>query len=231
MGRYEGRLTVSWDSDGRHMELRDPFAFIDRAELRWDVPAGAQIDGASIPQFLWSITGSPYTGKYRDASVIHDWYCSLRTRSSEATHAMFHEAMRVSGVSATRAAIMYAAVRYAGPSWSAMDVHNANLATGKRWGPGERANRWGPGGLPPFGTDAYENFMVEEGTRRKKAIEPRAPSDATAEEFAAIARDIRAGKMDLEAIGRINAHRPEAKSQPLPGGVFRFSAENPLSRR
>ena len=36
---------------------------------------GRVVDGASIPSVFWSIIGAPYTGKYRDASVIHDYYC------------------------------------------------------------------------------------------------------------------------------------------------------------
>ena len=59
-----------------------------------------------------------------------------RARPCEATHLMFHEAMLVSGVSPRKAAIMYAAVRYAGPRWSEMDIYNANLATGGRYGGG-----------------------------------------------------------------------------------------------
>ena len=145
MGRYEGKLIASWGDDGRCMELFKEFAYIDRTETRWDVPAGAKIDGASIPRILWTVTGSPYTGKYRNASVVHDFYCSVRTRASDATHRMFHEAMLVSGVSPQRAAIMYAAVRYAGPRWSLMDIHNANLASGGRYGSG--------GGLAEAGFD------------------------------------------------------------------------------
>ncbi len=136
MGRYIGELTATWAKDGRCMKLAKDFAYIDSNELPWEVPAGASIDGASIPQVLWPITGSPYVGKYRDASVIHDFYCSVRCRTSKATHQMFYEAMLASGVSAQRAGIMYAAVRYAGPRWSQMDIDNSNLASGGRYGPG-----------------------------------------------------------------------------------------------
>lgn len=37
------------------------------------VPNGFISDGASIPKFLWSIVGSPWSGKYTQAAVLHDW--------------------------------------------------------------------------------------------------------------------------------------------------------------
>jgi len=226
VGRYEGELKVSWNQDGRHMDLLETFAFIDGAELRWDVPSGARIDGASIPQFLWSITGSPYVGKYRDASVVHDWYCCVRTRTCDATHTMFHEAMLVSGVPPLRALIMYAAVRYAGPTWSEMDVHNSNLATGIRWG--KTNNRWGPGGLPPMETDAYHEFMAKRERRAREVRESRAPVGASLEGFAEIAREVTSGRTDFKAISRINADAGDAGFKALPRGVFPFSDESPL---
>jgi hypothetical protein len=70
---------------------------------------------------------------------------------------MFFEAMLVSGVSTAKARVMYAAVRYAGPKWSDMDIHNTNLATNNRWRGGV-ANYWGPGGMPPFDTPEYAEY-------------------------------------------------------------------------
>ncbi len=37
---YEGEVVSVWLSDGRNMELREAFAYIDAADLRWDVPKG-----------------------------------------------------------------------------------------------------------------------------------------------------------------------------------------------
>ena len=79
---------------------------------------GSRIDGASIPQVLWS-TGGPYEGKYRDASVIHDVYCdeAPKTRTWQAVHRMFYDGMLASGVADTRALFMYGAVYRHGPKW------------------------------------------------------------------------------------------------------------------
>lgn len=254
MGRYEGSLAATWNLDGRSMQLTDQFAFIDCRELRWAVPGGARIDGASIPQFLWSITGSPYTGKYRDASVVHDFYCSVRSRPSDATHRMFHEAMIVSGVSSQRAAVMYAAVKYAGPRWSSQDMHNVNLATGGQFG-WERDNVFhtdggndggiacgtvdgasdsGDGGYPGGGDSGgggyggYDGWDVQipacEGVAQAWA-----PASVSAEEFLGLADQIRAGELGLAEIevevqARLN-DRPAVASTSLPNGVFPFESD------
>lgn len=127
--KYVG--TIKWTplSDGRLMELLDDYGFIDSSESTWRVPKGARVDGASIPQALWSFVGSPFTGRYRDASVIHDFCCDVRKRPWQKVHRVFYEAMIVSGVSASRAKLMYAAVYFAGPRWSETVVYNTNLVS------------------------------------------------------------------------------------------------------
>jgi len=226
MGRYEGTLLTRWHSDGREMELTAPFCFIDEAQMKWDVPAGARIDGASIPPILWSITGSPYTGKYRDASVVHDWYCSIRTRRCSATHRMFREAMLVSGVSVPRANLMYAAVKYAGPKWSDMDIRNTSLATGGRWSesPAERkldqqnfevpfpslpdggpaCDRAEDGPSQSYASEAFPSASPDvppyEGG--KLPIPARLP-EGEVERFAAVADDILNGTMKVDDIERL----------------------------
>lgn len=54
-GRYVGTVQAEWRDDGRKMRLLVPFAYIDPKGLEWQAPAGWIIDGASIPQFAWSI--------------------------------------------------------------------------------------------------------------------------------------------------------------------------------
>lgn len=126
-GEYFGRLLLEPLPDGRRMRLAEVFGFRDASHKRWPVPKEAVVDGASIPQALWSVMGGPFEGKYRDASVVHDYYCSTRLQSWRSVHRVFYEAMRASGVSPRRAKLMYAAVYFAGPRWSEMDSVNAAL--------------------------------------------------------------------------------------------------------
>lgn len=127
-GHYVGELVYAPLSDGRHMRLVKPFAFVDHRGLPWIVPSGAVTDGASIPSPFWSIVGGPFEGKYRDAAVIHDYYCDVRVRPWQMTDRVFYEAMIVSGVSQREAKILYMAVVYGGPRWDLQTIENNQLA-------------------------------------------------------------------------------------------------------
>lgn len=133
VGKYVGRAVVELLDDGRRVKLKSPFAYIDPSKRRWDVPKDAIVDGASIPRMLWTLIGGPFEGKYRNASIIHDWYCDLRLRSWQQVHRMFFEAMVTSSVPLTKAKLLYAGVYLGGPRWSTTVVKNTKLATAHRF--------------------------------------------------------------------------------------------------
>jgi hypothetical protein len=116
-GRFVGDVVARWHDDGRSMTLVEPFAYVDPREERWDAPAGAVVNGASIPRAFWSLIGGPFEGRFRDASVVHDVACEERSRAWQEVHRMFHEACRCGGVSAALAKTMYYAVHHFGPRW------------------------------------------------------------------------------------------------------------------
>jgi len=116
-GSYVGRVVVTWNEDGRTMTLLEPFAYVDPNGVRWDATPGTRIDGASIPQFAWSIIGGPFEGKYRAASIVHDVACNERTHDWQDVHLMFRNGMLAAGVDSRIASIMYAAVYHFGPRW------------------------------------------------------------------------------------------------------------------
>ena len=115
-GRFEGDAVLSMLPDGRNMQLLKPFAYVDPSGQKWQVPEGAKTDGASIPRILW-VSYPPFTGKYRLAAVVHDYYCQQRTRGWKDTHKVFYDAMRTSGVPEQTAKVMYGAVYGFGPRW------------------------------------------------------------------------------------------------------------------
>lgn len=118
--RFDGEVAVKWvESDGpdREMMLLAPFSFVDESNVTWNVPRGAIVDGASIPKWLWTLVGSPYVGDYRRASVVHDYFCDVRTKPSDAVHLMFYEAAITGGVSVGGAKILYAGILIDGPRW------------------------------------------------------------------------------------------------------------------
>jgi hypothetical protein len=127
-GKFVGEVIVRWlEQDGvdRDMELIQPFDYVDAAGKRWGVPKGAIINGASIPQGLW-IFGSPYTGDYRRASVVHDYHCTIRTEPWEQVHRMFYEASIDGGLSRVSAKVMYSGVRLGGPRWELRRTKDLN---------------------------------------------------------------------------------------------------------
>lgn len=109
-----GRVLTVWEPDGLQMQIVEPFAFTDAAGRVWPVPAGFVTDGASIPRALWSIVGSPFTGAYRVAGVLHDSaYSQLGVTKNDADN-MLREAAMDSGCEWWLAESIYAGVRVGG---------------------------------------------------------------------------------------------------------------------
>lgn len=125
--RFDGRVAVEWltgASPERDMKLLEPFSFWDQHGKLWSVPAGAVINGASIPQAFWTLAGSPYTDKYRRASVVHDYYCDMKSQPWESVHRMFFDAMILGGVGEIEAKIFYGFVYAGGPRWKSIVTRN-----------------------------------------------------------------------------------------------------------
>ena len=116
-GHFVGTVKTEWYDDGRTMKLLDDFGYIDAGGNSWTALKGHEIDGASIPQVFWSFIGGPFEGKYRNASVVHDFECDVRKRPWRSVHRMFYAACRCGGVEQTKAKVMYGAVYHFGPRW------------------------------------------------------------------------------------------------------------------
>jgi hypothetical protein len=116
-GRFVGDVVARWAANGRDMTLVEPFAYVDPRDARWDAPAGAVVNGASIPRAFWSLIGGPFEGQFRNASVVHDVACEARDREWRQVHRMFYEACRCGGVAVAKAKAMYYAVWHFGPRW------------------------------------------------------------------------------------------------------------------
>jgi hypothetical protein len=121
-GTFVGVVKTEWVDGGPEMKLLEDFSYIGPDQVEWKAPKGSSIDGASIPQFLWTVIGSPYTGLYRRASVTHDIACQTRDRPSDDVHLMFYYACRCGGCSETEAKTLYAGVLLGGPKWTVSGV-------------------------------------------------------------------------------------------------------------
>lgn len=116
MAEFIGEVKTLWQSNHRDMKLLEAFSFIDPAGKEWKVPVGSFLNGATIPRALWSIVGSPYTGSYRRATVIHDYFVGEGT-NPEVSHAerrsadkMFYHACRSDGCTRSQAVVLYMGV-------------------------------------------------------------------------------------------------------------------------
>lgn len=91
------------------------------------VPDGFMTDLASVPRLLWPLV-PPHSPDYAAAAVVHDflyeWKQGLFTRV--VADAIFYEAMRVLGVPAWRAVVMYLAVRLAN-NWTVQKPDASDL--------------------------------------------------------------------------------------------------------
>ena len=116
-GKFSGPVRVEFDRNGRTMTLLEMFIYTDPDGKIWGAPQGTVIDGASIPRPFWAVVSGPFEGKYREASVIHDFACAERTRSWKEVHLAFYNAMRCGGFGEVESKILYYAVYHFGPRW------------------------------------------------------------------------------------------------------------------
>ena len=121
-GYFDGMVDARFITPAREIELLADFAYVDAMSYRWLAPKGSIVDGASIPRIFWSLIGSPFTGFYRNASVVHDVACERRSEAWQRVHRMYYQACRCGGVGELAAKVQFAAVYHFGPRWSADGV-------------------------------------------------------------------------------------------------------------
>lgn len=116
MGMFSGEPLTRWKGS-RIMMLEEDFYFIDRFNKKWIAPKCSELNGATIPQPLWSVIGSPYCGPYRRASIVHDVAVGEGNNppvpypERKAADRMFYEACRTDGCSKLFALELYIGVR------------------------------------------------------------------------------------------------------------------------
>lgn len=126
-GSFTGNVITQWSRErgpDRNMILMKDVYYTDPSSRVWSAPAGSVINGASIPQALWSTVGSPYIGDYRLASVIHDVACAQGVNRKEAD-TMFYYACLAAGCSHNRARVFYLGVRI-GAKYASLILNTAS---------------------------------------------------------------------------------------------------------
>jgi len=144
-GHFSGPVEARWDNDGLNMTLLKELRYTDPNGVVWVAPAGARVNGASIPRAFWSIMGGPFEGKYRNASVLHDVAYDEKTHSAREADRMFYNAMRCSGVGIVEAKTMYYALLRHGHHWKHPIRRAVAVQPSELTPPAERATSVDPG--------------------------------------------------------------------------------------
>lgn len=112
----ETRWLTNAEKPDRNVELLKPFTYWDREGTAWTAKAESEVDGASIPKPLWALVGSPFTGDYRRASIVHDVYCIDGQPHSDRRKAdrMYYFACRKGGCGFVEALVHYIGVSIGG---------------------------------------------------------------------------------------------------------------------
>lgn len=116
---------VRLEDDGRSITLLEPLSYCTSGGIVHTAPAGLRCDGASIPRALWSLIGSPYTGDYRLAAIMHDSLCQQASewggraglRLRQYADGLFGEMAGACGAGAFQRAYLVAGVRL-GTLWT-----------------------------------------------------------------------------------------------------------------
>lgn len=80
------------------------------------IPEGFVFDGASIPQFCWSVIGAPFEPDFQIAACVHDWICERANEAHDYSariqgDGIFFVLLSQAGVPRWKRAAMYLAVR------------------------------------------------------------------------------------------------------------------------
>lgn len=121
MSQFHGELVLEPDKceQSGSCKIGQPFGFVDSYTVGWEVAAGDTTDGASIPRWAQIFVGEPFQDEYVPAAVLHDHYSKTvrPVRDWRETQRMFYEALRASGVSKSRASVLYAGVLIGSGRW------------------------------------------------------------------------------------------------------------------
>lgn len=128
MAGFIGEADVRFLSDGRNVRLLSTFSYVDKRGRIWKAKEGAVVNGASIPRLFWRLIGSPWVGKYRRASIIHDVYCHSKTRPSKTVHKVWCEMVAADGTPDWKTWAVCKAVRWFGPKWKGGDDESRFLS-------------------------------------------------------------------------------------------------------
>ncbi len=112
IGEYAGKGLAQF-------KLHEPFQYIDEDPNEsvtvpiYDPAIDFKTDGGSIPPIAYFIVGSPWRGKYVEATIPHDWECHNAKTPEERKKAdkKFLKMLRILKIAHWRKRVLYRGVR------------------------------------------------------------------------------------------------------------------------
>lgn len=114
----------------KQWELTKTFKYLSKKDGIIEVHPGFITDGASIPWVVYSLIGSPWSGRYPEGAVIHDYLYFIQEFTRKKSDLIFYEAMKVLGVFWLKRRIMYYYVRALG--WIPWNKRKKQIAKTKK---------------------------------------------------------------------------------------------------
>ena len=122
-GTWHGEPNTTWlrsayGEDRAMMVTEHSTLAFERPNGEIITPAvGLIFDGQSIPILLWLVLGmSPFTGKSREAALIHDHLCKVQDRTYQEAARVMYECCRSRGMW-FRAPLIYRGLLIGGSKW------------------------------------------------------------------------------------------------------------------
>lgn len=129
---------IQWEGFWTFNDLPDDIRELV-SEIKFTIPShgkvtimpGFKFDGASIPRLFWTLIGSPFTGKYKRAALLHDALYAAEIFSRKVCDEIFLQYMKEEKVSWWRRNSMWLAVRaFGGTVWSKHTTESVKEASG-----------------------------------------------------------------------------------------------------
>lgn len=95
------------------VRLLSDLVYVDSKRKKHVIPTDFESDGASIPQFAWSIVGHPF-GLYLESAIVHDWlYRYLKKNGMKRGYAdwVLLDGMKTQKISFWKRHVMHKTVR------------------------------------------------------------------------------------------------------------------------
>jgi len=97
--------------------LEKDLIYLDcRSKETFVIQAGFVCDGCSLPQFLWSVLGHPFSYPVRMAAILHDFLYRGNVVKRKVADQMFYDALVETGMDDNKAQVFYLGVRSGGAS-------------------------------------------------------------------------------------------------------------------